>query len=1393
MTDELLRERYEVLGAIGHGGQGEVYKALDLLHGRHVAVKVRPLPPGVELDAVIAEGRALFTMTPHANLAIVREDLVAADRYVLVMDWVDGPTLAERLAEGPLAYDEAVGILTVLAEALDHLHTHQPEIVHGDVKPANVILSPRGPVLVDFGLAGAGLGFGTADYSAPEVASRGADRASDIYGLAATAHALLEGRPPSAGESPALVTVPDANRARVLEALRKGLAYDPQRRPSSARDLVEGIAPAATPTNLHAPVSGFVGREAAMAELTALLEEARLLTLRGPAGIGKSRLAHELARTQLRRFPSGVWWIDAEANDGDVLATIGRLIAEPGRSDDATTVDHIAASVASAHVLLIIDGAERSGTPLRAPVTQLLETCENLRVIATAREALRVVGEAMWDVPPLRIPPVGAPGWTIEENEAVRLFCARARPYQLPDAGEWATIGAITRHVDGIPLAIEAAAAHVSSLGLTTVERGLRDPAKRRQLVGTTERSAPLPKGVLTFLFTDIEGSTRLATELGDAWLDVLMTHHAILRDTFTAFGGHEAGTAGDSFFVVFSSAPDAIMAAVSMQRALAEHDWTPHAPLRVRVGIHNGEAIVHQGNYVGLHVHTAARVESAAAGGQILATEPVLEAAGDLNRIGVDTLDLGLHRLKDLPAELRLFQITADGIDRDFPPLKTQDALRNNVPLPQSTFIGRAEQLTRLHRFLDSDRLLSLVGPGGAGKTRLALKLASERLHRYADGVWFVELETAHDETTVLTAVAQVLGVQEQSGVPMLDALTRHVRSLDVLVVLDNCEHVIDEAATIAEALLRSGLGVRLLVTSRESLGIAGERTWSVPPLTSEAEDVRDAEAVALLVDRIRYMDPGFVLTDDLTEAAVAIATQLDGLPLAIELAAASAAELSVPEVARQLDRRFELLTRGSRTARDRQRTLWGAIDWSYGLLDDETRSMFRLLGVFAADFDVESAAGISEHSPESVTESLRRLTQKTLVAPTTTGRFRMLESIRAYSRERAAEHNEDADLRRRHARWFADGALTTGAPRWWSGSPSRLEPVKDDLSQSLQWLNIHDQRTALALLDPLLKFWAQRGRWSEGRALAQQTLDAAKSMRCDERVNALALTGQLALWQGDHAGARSAFVESAETEVELHGEAHAQASFGNVGLAALVQGDLDGAEELLNRALDGALRAGQRVEAGRIRFPLAEIARLRGDLDLAWERGIAALDAARTAGDEVGELSPMLLLGAIAQRRGDLDEARRLYSDVLERTRRANNSKRTIYALYRLATVALDEDKPEAAGPLLSEALAVGRDTDARSDLAESLEATARLALALDRTLIACRLLAAADALRAQLAFNRAPADVPSYDAIVAALKERCGTERFVSSWAEGEAMTLDDAIKVALDFVGAHPTSE
>lgn len=823
-----------------------------------------------------------------------------------------------------------------------------------------------------------------------------------------------------------------------------------------------------------------------------------------------------------------------------------------------------------------------------------------------------------------------------------------------------------------------------------------------------TEATSLPTSGALTFLFTDIEGSTRKAHELGENWFDVLQAHHDLLRPVFAAHGGVEVSTAGDSFFLVFEDAAKAVEASVAMQRAIAAHDWSPSPPVKVRMGMHTGLARFRDNDYAGLTVHAASRVESAAAGAQVLVTQATLDAAEATLADGIGVLDLGFHRLKDLPSELRIYQLTADGLEREFPVVRGIDVVRNNVPIPPSSFVGRTTILTRLHQMLDEDRLVTIVGPGGTGKTRVSLRLAAERLHRHSDGVWFVELDSAHDEIGVVNAIASVIGVREERDRSLLDTVVEFVRDTNVLFVIDNCEHVIDHVARVVEQILRVGDNVRVLATSREAIEIAGERTWPLAPLAVDDDDPVASEAVQLLVERVGRVVPDFELTADLVPAAATIARRLDGLPLALELAAASASMLQLDEIAQQLDDRFDLLTRGSRTALDRQKTLWGAIDWSYGLLDDEQRMVFRRLGVFPAEFDFGLAKEICGDGSIDVEESLHGLMRKSLVTEAASTRLRFLESIRAYARERLAEAGELEEFAERHARHIL---ATTEVEDQDLQDVEWIDTIHEDLAAAMRWGGEHDRDVQLSALVELQQFWMRRGRWSEGRKVSGEILDATTEVESNARRRALGNTGQLASNQGDLATARSYFEQAVDLAGELGGAEAAQLMLGDLGDLAASEGDYETAEDLYRRALESARSLNKTEYEALCLAHLAQIASFSGDLLRAWSDGNDALVAARKLEWVDLELSLTALIGSIARQRGELTDARRILTDQIAMARKHDNQQSLLYGLFGLAEIELDAGELATAAPLLRDAEELAQELGAEEDLVEIRAAAARI----------------------------------------------------------------------------------
>ena len=469
------------------------------------------------------------------------------------------------------------------------------------------------------------------------------------------------------------------------------------------------------------------------------------------------------------------------------------------------------------------------------------------------------------------------------------------------------------------------------------------------------------PTGTVTFLFTDIEGSTRLFQRIGDRYMRVLDDHRRLLRTAFLGRGGHEVETQGDAFFVVFPRATDAVAAAVKGQQAIAAHRWPEDAAIRVRMGLHTGEAQRAEAGYVGIDVYRASRICAAGHGGQIVLSQTTRElVANDLPH-GVTLRDLGEHRLRDIAHPYRLFQVVANGLPAEFPPPRTLDILPNNLPIQLTSFIGREREKAEVKRFFTTTRLLTLTGSGGAGKTRLALEVAGEMLDQYPDGVWLVELASLGDPALVPQTVASALGMRDESGRPVLATLTDYLRSRHLLLVVDNCEHLLPACSQLADALLRACPNLRMMATSREALGNPGELAYRVPSLSlpdpqqQSLEQLVQCEAVRLFVERAAFSRPGFQITQNNAAAVVQLCQRLDGIPLALELAAARVKALAVEQIALRLDDRFRLLTGGSRTALPRHHTLQAAMDWSYDLLTDSEQVLFRRLSVFAGGFQVD------------------------------------------------------------------------------------------------------------------------------------------------------------------------------------------------------------------------------------------------------------------------------------------------------------------------------------------------------------------------------------------------------------------------------------------------------
>ena len=618
-----------------------------------------------------------------------------------------------------------------------------------------------------------------------------------------------------------------------------------------------------------------------------------------------------------------------------------------------------------------------------------------------------------------------------------------------------------------------------------------------------------LPIGTVTFLFTDIEGSTRLLQEIGADYRDVLERHAVIVRRALAEHDGVEVSTEGDAFFAVFRSVTGAVAAAVAAQRALAEEHWPGGHRVRVRMGLHTGEGRLGGGSYVGLDVHRAARIAAAGHGGQILLSAASRALVETMLPEGVTLRDLGAHRLKDLDQSEHLVQLNIAGLDQQFPPIRSLET-PSNLPAELTSFVGRQREVDEVSELLAATRLLTLTGPGGTGKTRLALRIAAGMRPSYSDGVFFVDLAPLSDPTLVGPTVAHSLGLSEQPQRPIIEMLKEHLESRNVLLVLDNFEHLL-AAGEVLSDLLAAASRLKVLVTSRSTLNLYGEQEFAVPPLAlpdpgahADLAGLSEYEAVALFVERARAARPAFSITNESAKAVAEICVRLDGLPLAIELAASRVRILGPTEILARLQQHLSVLATGGTDVPLRQRTLRGTIDWSYQLLKPAEQTLFARLAIFAGGCTLEAVEAVCNPSGElglETIDGIAALVDQSLLRQTADdgeSRFGMLETIREYGRDRLAA-NEGLDaVGRRHLRYFND--LAAMGERHFLGADQvtwldRFEREHDNVRAALR--RAVDERLpddGLLLAAALWRFWYQRGYLREGRAWLKELISTAR-----------------------------------------------------------------------------------------------------------------------------------------------------------------------------------------------------------------------------------------------------------------------------------------------------------
>ncbi len=769
---------------------------------------------------------------------------------------------------------------------------------------------------------------------------------------------------------------------------------------------------------------------------------------------------------------------------------------------------------------------------------------------------------------------------------------------------------------------------------------------------------AELPTGTVTLLFTDIEGSTRLLQRAGDSYSELLRAHRVLLRESFTRHSGVVVDTEGDAFFVAFASADDAVAAAAHAQQALAAHDWSDGNEIRVRMGLHTGEPRVIDGAYVGLDVHHAARVMAAGHGGQVLMSgstrkHVVLERP---------LLDLGEHRLKDLLQPQHLFQLIVDGLPSEFPALKTLGNRPTNLPVQPNPLIGREDEVAQLMLLVQDPnvRLLTLTGPGGTGKTRLALQAGAELLERFRSGVFFVSLAPVSDPDLVIPTIARTLGLRETAGEQIADTLIAYLREKRMLLIVDNFEHVVDAAVWLARLLPAEE--VKLLVTSRVRLRLSAERIYEVPPLALPASARVDLntlganESITLFVARAQAVKPEFVLTERNARAVRDICVRLDGLPLALELAAARTSTLTPEALVRRLDERLTLLTGGARDVDDRQRTLRKTIEWSYELLDERERTLFERLSVFVDGCRLEAAEAICGAELGGLQSLIEQSLLRQKSDPDGEPRFWMLETIREYAQERLHATQPAEVAAHAHAEYYlriAEDAEALSESPGAGAAFLTLQRETENLRAALTWLRDRDNDGMFVRLAAALgHFWAIRTEVREGR----KWLEAALASGAEEpraKQQALRYAFWLAVFGDDFESAES-FARERVRQAEATGEdATLAAAVGALARVSQMQGEHERAHELQEQMVEIARRSGNESLTGNALANLGAAALRFGDCESARRAAKEAL----TIGNRIGEstnvlwmLIPRDVLAETALRLGRLDEAEALYKENLK-----------------------------------------------------------------------------------------------------------------------------------------------
>jgi predicted ATPase/class 3 adenylate cyclase len=919
------------------------------------------------------------------------------------------------------------------------------------------------------------------------------------------------------------------------------------------------------------------------------------------------------------------------------------------------------------------------------------------------------------------------------------------------------------------------------------------------------------PTGTVTFLFTDIEGSTRLSQQYPDAMPGLLARHNQILRQAIEAHNGLVFQIIGDSFSAAFPSAGEALSAALEAQRSLAREAWSP-APVKVRMGIHTGTARaeadaasgeIRYSGYTTLAL--TQRIMAAGHGGQVLLSRITQELTRDKLPEQAEVKDMGEFTLKDILHPEQLYQLTATDLPSDFPPLKTLEFFNHNLPAQLTSFIGREKEIGELRQLIAEHRMITLTGSGGAGKTRLALHVAASLLSLFSGGVWFVELAPLTDPALVVQTLVSTFRLREdpQGHRTALEVLHDHLRSKRALLLLDNCEHLIEACAQVSESLLQACPKLKILASSREALGVPGEVPYRVPSLKTpgpadllQLENPLEIDSIRLFVERGNTTKPNFRLTKENTRFVAQICSRLDGIPLAIELAAARVKLLSPEQIASRLDDRFRLLTGGARTALPRQQTLRAMIDWSYSLLSEPEKTLFRRLAVFTGGWTLEAAefvCGDGRQGPD-ILDLMSRLVDKSLVTGEESNdeiRYHRLETMRQYSRERFFETEEVEAIRDRHLAYYVqfseviESGLQGRERKPWA---QRSEAEQENLRTAIEWGLARDPESSLRIAANML-FGISFGGYSvEGFHWLRDSMPAMEStLPVISPALRAKFLGALTFIYVSLGRERLAY-EYAEQSIAIYRQLEDRRGLATALLVGSITlesyGRLVQAEAALKEALALAQSDGNNFVGIWILNTLARVtAKLHGDVQAAWDLTEQALRLIRDAKMDGRVADVYEIRGILASYNGQYEEARLLFEKAMDAFRDVGADFNVLLNKSNLAHLERQFGHDQQALELYRETIVGFHEVGQLAAVAHQLECFGFLAMRHDQNERALKLFAAADALRERVSSPMTSDEQTYFDEQIHALRQKTDAQRFDRIRADGRALTMEQALDFAL----------